>query len=81
MPAPSSYEREDRERGELDFQSLVNLHYGPLYRFALSLTHMEHDAGEGRTGPTSPRVTFRSGSADPKACAGDGFIDRNSSLT
>ena len=35
---------EDRQRGELDFQSLVDLHYGPLYRFAMSLTRAESDA-------------------------------------
>lgn len=30
--------------GALDFEHLVDLHYGPLYRFALSLTHTEADA-------------------------------------
>jgi RNA polymerase sigma-70 factor (ECF subfamily) len=34
----------DRGRGELDFQSLVDLHYGALYRFAMSLTRTESDA-------------------------------------
>lgn len=34
----------DRGRGELDFQSLVDLHYGALYRFAMSLTRTEADA-------------------------------------
>ena len=29
---------------ELDFESLVNLYYASLYRFALSLTHKESDA-------------------------------------
>ena len=43
MAARASYS-EDRERGELDFQSLVDLHYGPLYRFAMSLTRAESDA-------------------------------------
>jgi RNA polymerase sigma factor (sigma-70 family) len=43
MPAHSSYDG-DCQRGELDFQSLVDLHYGPLYRFAMSLTHAESDA-------------------------------------
>lgn len=33
-------------RGSPDFQSLVDLHYEPLYRFALSLTHTEADAGD-----------------------------------
>jgi RNA polymerase sigma-70 factor, ECF subfamily len=43
MAARSSYS-DDRGRGELDFQSLVDLHYGPLYRFAMSLTRTESDA-------------------------------------
>src|SRR5512143_3880172 len=43
MPAHASYDG-DRRRGELDFQLLVDLHYGPLYRFAMSLTHAESDA-------------------------------------
>jgi RNA polymerase sigma-70 factor (ECF subfamily) len=43
MAARASYS-EDRQRGELDFQSLVDLHYGPLYRFAMSLTRAESDA-------------------------------------
>ena len=43
MAARSSYS-EDQRRGELDFQSLVDLHYGPLYRFAMSLTRAESDA-------------------------------------
>ncbi len=30
--------------GELDFTALVDLYYGPMYRFALSLTHTESDA-------------------------------------
>ena len=30
--------------GELDFERLVSHHYGPLYRFALSLTGKETDA-------------------------------------
>ncbi len=46
MPAGDSYNGEDRERGELGFQHLVELHYGPLFRFALSLTHTESDAGD-----------------------------------
>ncbi len=33
-------------RGELDFQNLVEIHYAPLYRFALSLTRTEHDAAD-----------------------------------
>jgi RNA polymerase sigma-70 factor, ECF subfamily len=43
MSAQASY-GEDRQPGELDFQSLVELHYGPLYRFAMSLTRAESDA-------------------------------------
>ena len=43
MAARASYD-EDRQRGELDFQSLVDLHYGPLYRFSMSLTRAESDA-------------------------------------
>jgi RNA polymerase sigma-70 factor, ECF subfamily len=43
MAARSSYP-EDQKRSELDFQSLVDLHYGPLYRFAMSLTRAESDA-------------------------------------
>ncbi len=31
-------------RAELDFEHLVNAHYAPLYRFALSLTHSEDSA-------------------------------------
>ena len=43
MAARASY-GEDRQRSELDFQSLVDLHYGTLYRFAMSLTRVESDA-------------------------------------
>jgi RNA polymerase sigma-70 factor, ECF subfamily len=43
MAARSSY-NEEPQRGALDFQSLVELHYGPLYRFAMSLTRAENDA-------------------------------------
>ena len=43
MAARASYS-EDRERSTVDFQSLVDLHYGPLYRFAMSLTRAESDA-------------------------------------
>ena len=35
---------DDPSRGDLDFQSLVDLHYSPLYRFAMSLTRSESDA-------------------------------------
>ncbi len=43
MPSQSS-NSEDRRRGQLDFQSLVDLHYGQLYRFAMSLTRTENEA-------------------------------------
>ncbi len=43
MAVQDSY-KEDRGRGELDFQSLVDLHSGALYRFAMSLTRTESDA-------------------------------------
>ena len=43
MAARTSY-IEDGQRGKPDFQSLVDLHYGPLYRFAMSLTRTENDA-------------------------------------
>jgi RNA polymerase sigma-70 factor (ECF subfamily) len=43
MAARASY-GEDRERGTVDFETLVELHYGPLYRFAMSLTRTESDA-------------------------------------
>jgi len=36
----------ERRPGELDFQGLVDTHYAPLYRFALSLTRSESDAGD-----------------------------------
>src|SRR5271154_570102 len=31
---------------ETSFENLVNTHYEPLYRFALSLAHSEADAGD-----------------------------------
>jgi RNA polymerase sigma-70 factor (ECF subfamily) len=31
---------------ELSFENIVNAHYEPLYRFALSLAHSEADAGD-----------------------------------
>jgi len=40
-----SYSR-DCAPGELDFQTLVEAHYDSLYRFAMSLTHAESDAGD-----------------------------------
>ena len=45
MPPKPSYKSETKPpRAELDFQKLVDQFYGPLYRFALSLTHAESDA-------------------------------------
>lgn len=44
MPAENSYESESRP--ELDFSTLVEIYYAPLYRFALSLTHSEADASD-----------------------------------
>ncbi len=46
VDARTSYEDEGANRGGPDFQGLVDLHYSPLYRFALSLTHTESDAGD-----------------------------------
>ena len=43
MSARTSYEQEPVE-GRLDFQTLVDQFYGPLYRFAMSLTRTESDA-------------------------------------
>lgn len=45
VASQSSYHR-DRRPGELDFQDLVDAHYAPLYRFAMSLTRSESDAGD-----------------------------------
>jgi RNA polymerase sigma factor (sigma-70 family) len=41
----SSYNK-DRQPGELDFQNLVDVHYAPLYRFAMSLTRTESQASD-----------------------------------
>jgi RNA polymerase sigma-70 factor (ECF subfamily) len=41
----SAFEGEGR-RDEVDFQALVDAHYAPLYRFALSLARTEHDAAD-----------------------------------
>jgi RNA polymerase sigma-70 factor (ECF subfamily) len=43
MAARASY-GEDRQPATVDFERLVELHYGPLYRFAMSLTRTESDA-------------------------------------
>jgi len=45
VAARSSYDG-DRQQGELDFENLVEAHYGSLYRFAMSLTHTESNAGD-----------------------------------
>jgi RNA polymerase sigma-70 factor (ECF subfamily) len=45
VAARSSHDQ-DRQRGELDFQTLVDQHYAPLFRFAMSLTRTEADAGD-----------------------------------
>ena len=45
MADQSSYPS-DSQRDGLDFQSLVDLHYAALYRFAMSLTNTEHDASD-----------------------------------
>lgn len=45
VTARTSYQQ-DRERGPLDFQHLVDLHYAALYRFAMSLTRTESDAAD-----------------------------------
>jgi len=36
----------DRQRIDVDFQRLVDSHYGPLYRFAMSLVRTEADAND-----------------------------------
>ncbi len=45
MAARDSY-HQDRQPGELDFQSLVDQYYAPLFRFAMSLTRAEGDASD-----------------------------------
>ena len=45
MSARSSYEQEPVQ-GRLDFQTLVDQFYGPLYRFAMSLTRAEADTAD-----------------------------------
>jgi RNA polymerase sigma factor (sigma-70 family) len=46
VSAQASYTGESRGSESQSFESLVELYYGPLYRFALSLTHAESDAGD-----------------------------------
>lgn len=45
MAARSSY-NEEPLRGPQEFETLVELHYGSLYRFAMSLTRTESDAAD-----------------------------------
>jgi RNA polymerase sigma-70 factor (ECF subfamily) len=45
VAAKSSYNH-DHQQGAPDFQALVDAHYGPLYRFAMSLTRTEADASD-----------------------------------
>lgn len=42
--SPTPIQGRGRMSNEPDFEQLVGLHYGPMYRFALSLTHRESDA-------------------------------------
>ncbi len=42
--ASQSSNSEDRTLGQPDFQGLVEQNYGPLYRFAMSLTRTENEA-------------------------------------
>ncbi|HWQ90105.1 MAG TPA: RNA polymerase sigma factor [Clostridia bacterium] len=44
-PAEDSYKQE-HGRGALDFQAVVEAHYAPLFRFAMSLTRTENDAAD-----------------------------------
>ncbi|MEY2410404.1 MAG: hypothetical protein QOF48_3074 [Verrucomicrobiota bacterium] len=47
MSGRTSYEGSPgREPGEPGFESLVDRYYDPLYRFALSLSHTQADAGD-----------------------------------
>lgn len=45
MPARASYAQDPVKSG-LDFEVLVELYYGPLFRFAMSLTRSASDAGD-----------------------------------
>jgi RNA polymerase sigma-70 factor (ECF subfamily) len=45
VSAHSSYNKAGQQP-ELDFENLVEFYYGPLYRFAMSLTRSESDAGD-----------------------------------
>jgi DNA-directed RNA polymerase specialized sigma24 family protein len=45
VSARSSYDKAGQQP-ELDFENLVEFYYGPLYRFAMSLTKTESDASD-----------------------------------
>ncbi len=45
MGSQDSYPQ-DSDRGGLDFEDLVNRYYGSLYRFAMSLSRSESEAGD-----------------------------------
>jgi RNA polymerase sigma-70 factor (ECF subfamily) len=45
VSARSSYDQAGQQ-AELNFEHLVDFYYGPLYRFAMSLTRTECDAGD-----------------------------------
>jgi len=45
VAARSSYDKASQQ-SELDFEQLVEFYYGPLYRFGMSLTRSESDAGD-----------------------------------
>lgn len=45
MADATSYDGDSR-RSDADFQRLVEVHYAPMYRFAMSLTLAESDAGD-----------------------------------
>ena len=44
VPSEPSYQSESK--GEPDFENVVETYYAPLFRFAISLTHAESDAGD-----------------------------------
>jgi RNA polymerase sigma-70 factor (ECF subfamily) len=45
VSARSSYDKAGQQ-AEVNFEQLVEFYYGPLYRFAMSLTRTESDAGD-----------------------------------
>ncbi len=46
VAARSTQNYESGGEGKLDLQNLVEVYYEPLYRFAMSLTHTEHNAAD-----------------------------------